>query len=154
MLFNKSDMNTNRCGNCGGEQLILGRAVKCFDCGFCHGDDPTTTDATVAVANEVMAVHHDAIHVSDDRPELVDEDDAVFQYERGNRLVTIRCVEMIAGDTEGPVPLVPGIHRSFYEGVDEVGVYFIDRDEVQRYEARPYYQRTHAASRSGTGASV
>jgi ribosomal protein S27E len=149
--MNDNSMNTNRCGNCGGEQIILGRSIKCFDCGLCHGDDPTTDGAKVAVANDVLDFGH-SIHVPND-----DLPDDVFEYKRFDGIHRVRCTTMVAGEKyrdDAPAPVVPGIHPSFYDGVDEVGVLFVDRGEVVRYEACPYIERTHTAGNQTGGASA
>ena len=143
------DTNPNRCDNCGGEQIVLGRSVKCFDCGLCHGDDSTTDKAMLAVANDLLTIGHE-IHVADENLP-----DGVFEYERLAEICRVRCTRMVTGDLDtDPLPLQPGIHPSLYEGVDEVGVLFVDRDQVVRYEARPYTERTHAMGCTNGGVSA
>jgi len=152
-----TEMNHNRCGNCGGEQVVLGANIKCFDCGRSWGDDPTTEQATLAVANAVLTRGHDIQTGS----EWTDED-GVFEYAmngRDDKTRRVRCVAMYGGyeddgDVSNPVPLVPGIDRELMKGVDEVGVLFVDTDRVVRYEAVPYHQRTHAQSSVGDGGAT
>jgi hypothetical protein len=147
-MFDTS-MKTNRCDNCGDEQIILGRSVKCFGCGLCHGDDPTTDKAVLAVANDVLNVGHN-IHVSDDNPP-----DGVFEYERHGEIRRVVCTTMVAEDPATVLPpLRPGIHPSLFNDVEEVGILFVDRNQVVRYEARPYIERTHATGSTQGGVSA
>lgn len=143
------DTSTNRCDNCGGEQVVLGRSVKCFDCGLCHSDDPTTDRAMLAAANDLLTLGH-KIHVTDEDPP-----DDVFEYERRGEVRRVRCTTMVTG---GPAtarpPLRPGIHPSLFEDVEEVGVLFVDQNQVIRYEARPYIERTHATGSPKGGVSA
>jgi len=140
------DISTNRCDNCGGEQTIIGRSVKCFDCGLCHGEDPTTDRAMLAVGNDLLTLGH-KIHVTDE-----DLPDDVFEYERLGEIRRVRCTTIVTDDpTTARPPLQPGIHPSLFEGVEEVGVLFVDRNQVVRYEACPYIERTYATESAKKG---
>jgi len=121
-------MYDERCENCGGEKVPLGRTVRCFDCGRVHGDAYTTKRALL---NAV-------IHYGErgDSIENIDGDRGVVTVTDSSGWTRdVNVTTLIAGD--GDLPEWAALWSGLYDDVGEVAVYYADRDVIERYRTEP-----------------